>query len=124
VKIKTQELKDNSQTLRSDPYFVWSTRITLITLAFCFFFLLISWTKLPSQVPLFYSLPWGEEQLAQPWSLVLLCSGALLMCLINILVAFFSIRRTPYFSRMLLVGSVVVAVLTLITIMQIIRIVT
>ena len=26
--------------------------------------------NLPPQIPLFYSLPWGEEQLAAPWNMV------------------------------------------------------
>lgn len=26
--------------------------------------------SLPKQIPLFYSLPWGEEQLAAPWKMV------------------------------------------------------
>ena len=29
------------------------------------------WGKnLPPQIPLFYSLPWGEEQLASPWEIL------------------------------------------------------
>lgn len=58
--------------------FVWLLSLVLIG---------IFWPQLPSQVPFFYSHPWGDEQLAAPVSLFLLPGGVLSMLLVNFLVA-------------------------------------
>lgn len=42
-----------------------------LSIALALSFWLIFWTKLPPQVPLFYSKPWGEEQLMPPVFLLL-----------------------------------------------------
>lgn len=47
--------------------------------------------KLPPQVPLFYSRPWGEEQLTSPHSLFLLPGVIFVILLINLVAgSFFS----------------------------------
>jgi len=46
--------------------------LTIIFISISFFVLALGWQKLPPQSPLFYSLPWGEKQLATSKSLVLL----------------------------------------------------
>lgn len=68
---------------------VWDDRITgqclnltLIAIIASFFVLLFSWFNLPPEVPLFYSLPWGEEQLVSPlllWSLPISSSSIILI---------------------------------------------
>ena len=56
----------------------------------CFLFLIFSFSlflftlkRLPPQIPLFYSLPWGEEQLAPSIALLLLPLGIFLIALLN-----------------------------------------
>jgi hypothetical protein len=45
--------------------------------------ILFFWKKLPPEVPLFYSRPWGKEQLASPWFLFLLPGLTLFVFLVN-----------------------------------------
>ena len=45
--------------------------------------ILVFWRKLPPEVPLFYSRPWGKEQLANPWFLFLIPGLTLVIFLIN-----------------------------------------
>lgn len=56
------------------------------------FLLIIFWAQLPPQVPLFYSLPWGEEQLASPL-LLLLVPGSVLA------IIFFNLISTAFFPE-------------------------
>lgn len=50
--------------------------------------LVIFWTKIPPQVPLYYSLPWGEKQLASPVELTLLPTFAANIFLTNLLLVY------------------------------------
>jgi len=45
--------------------------------------ILFFWRKLPPEIPLFYSRPWGKEQLAKPLFLFLLPGLTLVIFLIN-----------------------------------------
>lgn len=56
---------------QEEKYFQKSLVATLFFLAVCLLFLLLFWQKLPPQIPLFYSLPWGIEQLGSPIGLLL-----------------------------------------------------
>jgi hypothetical protein len=54
--------------------------------------ILLFWKKLPPEVPLFYSRPWGKEQLASPWFLFLLPGLTLVIFLVNF--AFLTLVKT------------------------------
>jgi hypothetical protein len=51
---------------QGEKYYRRSLGFSFLFLAVSVLFLLIFWSKLPPQVPLFYSLPWGIEQLSSP----------------------------------------------------------
>ena len=48
---------------RQDPIVFWATTFSLFGVAIILGVLVVSYNNLPSQLPLFYSLPWGEGQL-------------------------------------------------------------
>jgi len=54
--------------------------------------ILFFWSKLPPEVPLFYSRPWGKEQLVNPWFLFLLPGLTLVIFLFNF--AFLTLVKT------------------------------
>ncbi|MEK7129737.1 MAG: hypothetical protein AAB803_01845, partial [Patescibacteria group bacterium] len=79
-----------------------------------FFFLSVAitlwrWKFLPPAVPLWYSRPWGEDQLAHPLWLFLLPVGALLWHGINIIVSASLLHEYPVFARVLFLSSLLVA---------------
>ena len=45
--------------------------------------ILISWKKLPPELPLFYSQPWGEKMLARPLFLLILPTTAFIFVVVN-----------------------------------------
>lgn len=82
-------------------------------------FLLIFWLRLPPEVPLFYSRPWGQEQLANPIFLWLPPALAGLTILVNsILVSFFG--ENQFLKKALATSAVVVTLLAVITVVRII----
>ena len=60
--------------------------ISILLLIISVFVLVLSWNKLSPQVPFYYSLPWGEDQLAGPLDLWLIPGSILLVILINFLI--------------------------------------
>jgi hypothetical protein len=80
--------------------------VTSIAIVTSLFVLLFSWFRLPPEVPLFYSLPWGEEQLVSPFFLWFLpgSSSALI---------FFNFAFASYFSDDKLLTRVLMVAATL-----------
>lgn len=95
-------------------------RWNLLLIIFQLTLLIIKFNSLPAQVPLYYSLPWGEEQLAAAASLFLLPTFSIVVLLVNNLIATFFLKTTPLFSRLLTVFSLVFSLLSSITLTRII----
>ena len=73
---------------------------------------------LPPVVPLFYSRPWGKDQLASPLFLVLLPLLAVLALVINTLCA--NLVSEKLLQRSLLAASLVVSLLSSIAVFKVI----
>lgn len=96
------------------PFFIGIGSILLTLL-----FLLIYWQKLPPQVPLFYSKPWGEEQLVSPIYLSLPSGISVTFLVVN---TFFAslLPENIFLKRILVIGAVLASILSAITIIHIV----
>jgi hypothetical protein len=79
----------------------------------------VFWGKLPPQVPLWYSRPWGLERLAHPGWLFLLFGSGILFTIINIIITAHVLMEHLVFSQLLFLTSLFVSVLSLITLVEI-----
>lgn len=82
------------------------------------------WNKLPPHVPLWYSRPWGEDQLATPYWLLLLPAGAIFWYIVNIVLATYLSEEYRIFAQLLFLTSLLVSFLSFITLVKILFIVT
>jgi len=98
-------------------------RWTLLFIVVQFTFLIWKFNQLPNEVPLYYSLPWGESQLASASALFLLPTFSLLVLLINHLLAVAFLKITPLLSRLLIIMSLIFSLFSLITLLQIINLI-
>lgn len=64
-----------------------STLLTIFMSLLILIFWVINYSKLPPQLPLFYSLPWGETQLASLPQFLILSSLIILILLINLIIS-------------------------------------
>lgn len=85
--------------------------------------ILSSWRYLPPSVPLFYSRPWGKEQLASPLMLFILPGLSLAIILINSLLSSM-VAKEVLMKRVLASMASLFSFLCLITLVQIIRLIT
>lgn len=93
----------------------------------CFFFLIFSFSlflftlkKLPPRVPLFYSLPWGEEQLAPTIALFFLPLGMFLITVLNFFFIMAFLNKYSLAAKILTWITVSLIFLTTITLIKII----
>ena len=86
-------------------------------------YLVFKLNDLPAQVPLYYSLPWGESQLASATALFILPGLSLAFLFINNLLAVFYLNTHSLMSRLLIVFSLLFSCLSLISLVQIINLI-
>lgn len=98
-------------------------RWNLILIIFQLGLLIFKFNSLPQQVPLYYSLPWGEGQLAAAASLFLLPTFSIIILLLNNLIATFFLKTIPLFSRLLTVFSLIFSFLSAISLTRIISLI-
>lgn len=98
-------------------------RISLALLLMQIFVILVSWRLLPLEVPLFYSRPWGEDQLIRPIGLFIIPCLSFLIWLVNFAILKFTPQQEKLLQQILPSTSVLFNLLGLITLIQIIRLI-
>jgi len=88
------------------------------------FVLVLKWRGLPSEVPLFYSLPWGGQQLASSMSLIFLILFCAIFVFLNFIMAVFVFRNEVFLARALVFLGLTVSLLVGITVIKIVFLLT
>ncbi len=111
------ELKDN---------WVVSVSVKFALLFFVGSFLFIVWRfkNLPPTVPLWYSKPWGNEQLASPLWLFILPLGSLFWYLVDLCIVAWQGNRYRIFTQALFLATFLVSFLSFVTLIKILFLIT
>lgn len=75
---------------------------------------------LPSRLPLFYSLPWGEAQLATHQQFLVIPASISAVALLNLLVAWQLHPSQSFFKKALLISSVAVSLILTVAFIKVI----
>ena len=118
-----KKAKEQFDSLVSHKQIKTAVRIGFILPIFSFLILTFFWKKLPPQVPLFYTKPWGEEQLAKNFFLWMLPSFSLILTLINLRIASLFYNARSFLSYLIVWGNVTVCLLATITLIRILLII-
>lgn len=102
------------------PDYSLPVKLFFVSLGLCFLFLAIFFRKLPPLVPLYYSLPWGEEQLARPYELFFLPFSLIIFYLLNITIGIFFLKTDHFLIQILLWATCIFALIELFTLIKII----
>ncbi len=103
----------NGQIFRWNMFFLFLQSLLLF----------LKYNDLPSQIPIFYSLPWGESQLGNSSLIFILPSLSVLILFINNILAVYYLKSVPLISRLLVVFSLVSTVFCTITVYKIITLI-
>ena len=105
--------------IKKDFVFRWSFKICLAIWIIGLLSLLLVWSKLPPTVPFYYSLTWGEEQLAPVLSLLILLLALVPIYIFNLFAAVLVRPLSIFYSQLLLLSSCVIYLLTVFTTIRI-----
>lgn len=78
------------------------------------------WQSLPPQLPLFYSRPWGEEQLTSPIGLLLLPGLSSLIMLVNLFLPTLVPQQERLTTQILTSASTIFSLACLLTLIKIV----
>lgn len=109
------------QSVRQDRFFWLFFGVWLIPIIFSLIYTAVSFSNLPSQIPLFYSRLWGQSQLANNPYIFLPLVGTLLLGLFNFSVGASYHNRRPVLSYLLEGTAAVISLLAAITIFNIVN---
>ncbi len=100
----------------------WTTTVSLILGLLMGLFVLVFSQRLPAKVPLFYSLPWGENQLVDREQLLILPATIILITLFNLIVSWQLHTSQIFFKKILNLTSVLISIILTITFIKIVYI--
>ena len=86
-------------------------------------FLFFKYTDLPPQIPIFYSLPWGETQLGSSSTIFILPAITLLTLFTNNILAVYYLKSVPLISRLLMIFSLITTIFSTIAVYKIITLI-
>lgn len=82
-------------------------------------FIIFSTGFLPKRLPLFYSLPWGEEQLATPQQFFIIPALIICISLINLMLSWQLHESQNFFKKILIFTSVITTLILIVSLLKI-----
>ncbi len=122
-KIPHYSLIEEMRYLLTNKPFSIPIRIFVLIIIASFIILGVTLRVLPPLVPLYYSLPWGEEQLVRTSQLFILPFTTLLVFIINFLLILFVANKDRFITLLILWGNCFIALIGAITLFKIILLV-
>ncbi len=105
-------VRKQSEAIWGDSYCGNIIRMTLLLVLLALGVLIWGIRYLPPEVPLYYSRPWGQTQLAVPWLLFLLPGLGLLFLLVNMIIGGMVFGFDKLLARILLNTAALTGFLT------------
>lgn len=122
--MKSLSNKEVVTLINTDKYSLFSVIFTAITILVLLTFFSLFIGSLPTKLPLFYSLPWGEGQLVPKSQFFMLPGILFVIGLVNLGIAAQLHSSQIILKRMLLITSIIVDLLVIISVIKIILIFT
>ena len=94
-------------------------QLIFFMLALNFIIIALLWSKIPPQVPLYYSRPRGYDQLANKLFLPLIPVFCLFIVLVNLRISSFLFRKQLLLSQILVWSSFVISIIVSIAVIKI-----
>ena len=124
INLKRTDFLEATPTLRSTWTFKLSSIAIFLHMVISALMMLIFWRRLPPQVPLWYSRPWGTERLVPPLYLLIPVAACICIYALNIFVANKFATDHPMFARVLFLSSALVSIISTIILVRIITLIT
>ncbi len=100
-------------SLKNGNLYFWLGFLPLVISVILTIFILIFFRSLPPQLPLFYSLPWGESQLANHQQFFIIPASIILIDLINVSLIWQLHPSQTFFKKLLSLTSLIITLIFL-----------
>lgn len=115
-------LKNHLLNKQSSQLFLWLNFTPVALSLFLTLIILVFFKNLPPKLPLFYSLPWGERQLATHLQLLIIPALMSIISLINLIISWQLHQSLEFFKKTLLTASFISCIIFSVTFVKIITI--
>lgn len=112
--------KSRQMRMFKNRYFSLNLILSLTLILTQAWVLVLNRQALPPRVPLWYSKPWGEEQLAFSWQLWLVPGLSVVFLIINLILANYFYRQERFLGKMIMAVNTVVSLLGALVILRIV----
>ncbi|MBU1000310.1 hypothetical protein KKE78_02870 [Patescibacteria group bacterium] len=113
--------KTNAESfITSSKLVFWITAFPIIISLILVITILFGLQSLPSKLPLFYSLPWGNNQLASHQEFLLIPAIIIATAFLNSIISWQLHLSQSFFKRMLLFSPLIISLLLTVTFTKII----
>jgi hypothetical protein len=119
-----RSIKAQIDQLSNDPSIKSGLRFGFLSLGFCLLILAIRWHRLPPELPLLYSLPYGQERLIPSWQIWFLPLLGLIIQLIAVRGSGEVIENDRLLAQILVWSATIIAIMILVTLIKTILLVT
>lgn len=112
------KIREELAIISSDKLSRFALKFSFFMLCLIFLFIFIFWSKLPPQIPLFYSRPWGDEQLGSSYWLLILPFSLLGLLIFNLILSSLC-KKEILLAKIFVWTPVILILLTTITVIKI-----
>lgn len=104
VPLETQSFRRFLSILLGDRIAGFAMRMSFLLILLLLGIIVAFYWRLPPEIPLFYSRPWGVDQLAPSYFLLVVVSFLIMVFFVNIILASFAFKKEPLLSRIFFMG--------------------
>lgn len=104
-------MKEVIKLILKDKFYIWSLIVIIILLLLQFLAIAFFYKYIPPQIPMFYSRPWGQEQLADKKFIFIFPLQLLLLLIVNYFLSAFFFLKEKLLSKFFIFGISLAAVL-------------
>ena len=118
---QTFSIRETAEILVPDKFGRTSYLIALSLCIVMILIIVVLYGKFPINVPLFFTLPWGEARLAPRMTLYILPLIAILCFALNLFLGRISAKLSPLLPQVLSVSTAIIASMMLVSLLGIIQ---
>ncbi|MBI2040133.1 hypothetical protein HYT18_03600 [Candidatus Microgenomates bacterium] len=106
--------------LKNNKFYLWLQALSILIAAFIGLSILLLSKNLPNKLPLFYSLPWGDNQLATHQQFFIIPAIIMLIALGNLAISWHLHLSQTFFKKILMISSLINTLILSLTYLKII----
>lgn len=111
-------MKEFFKEIKQDKILFRGSLFSIGIVGFCLLYIIIWYNSLPPLIPFFNQMPWGEERITRNLFIFLIPLIALIIFVVNLIVAKIVYKKIPLISRLFSMTSLLISLLALLFVIR------